>query len=187
MRRLTMIVVLTAGCASNAPPPAPNPATRDLVTAGEGMGTVHVEAPNAAMTETRVTTLSASPSAVWAILPLAFQDLGIALSTVDSTQLVMGNTGQRVRRELGDTRLSRYLNCGTSGMGLSIADRYDVRLTVFSSVRAAPTGSSLLTQVSAAASQPGVAGGAVQCASTGALEDALGRAVQLRLSGLGNR
>lgn len=134
--------------------------------------------------ETRSFAVHAAPQELWRALPLAYQDLGIALAAYDSVQLYLGNPGLAVPNgRLGRQRLSRYLNCGSDPLVGALADRYDVRLNVVSRVRPGEGVSLLETQVTGHAAQRGVSSITVGCVSTGALEEAISNAAKLRLAG----
>lgn len=78
--------------------------------------------------------IAAPLQAVWHILPIAFDSLGLQLSLVDPKRHVMGNEGIKVRARLGKERLSTYLECGTTQVGPN-ADSYEVFLTVLTDLR----------------------------------------------------
>jgi hypothetical protein len=190
MRTLLVLPLLAAAaCAStsggSAGPTTPRERQGTTVTYTTADGRqVNINLESSRTLETRSTPIAATPQQVWAALPLAYQDLGIALAAYDSVQLYIGNPGLEIRNgRLGAQRVSRFLNCGADPLGGPITDRYSVRLNVVSRVRAAPDGALLETQVTGDASQRGVAASAVPCSSTGSLEDALANAVKLRLAG----
>jgi len=134
--------------------------------------------------DTKSTIVEGSIPQTWIALALAYQDIGIPLAAHDSTQYYLGNPGLRVRRQLGNVRLSRYLNCGNNGFGLPLADSYDVLLSVVSRVGTRAGSTVVETQVMADANQPGVSAPPVKCSSAGVLEETIANAVKLRLSGI---
>ena len=172
---ITVVPLLLGACASNANN------TVHTVQRSTERGNLRLESSTSL--ETRRVALNAAPTAAWDAVRGAYEDLGVPLAVYDTTQMEIGNPGLSVQRRLKNTPLSRYLNCGARPLGRAPADEYNVRLSVVSRVRPATEGSMLETTVSAEASQPGVSGAPVTCASTGALEQALFNAVQLRLAG----
>jgi type IV pilus biogenesis protein CpaD/CtpE len=117
---------------------------------------------------------------VFRVLPEAYRTLGMEVVTSDPPNRTAGNTQIRVRRNLGRQALSTYLDCGTSGLSGPAADAFPIRLSVVSTVTPSGTTSQLRTVVRAAyvtAEQSGT----TPCNTTGALESAIARAVQLQL------
>ena len=190
MRSASVLLLFAAAAcaASGAPDSGPRQTserrtTTVTYTAPDGRP-VNINLESNSVMETRSYPIPAAPQAIWAALPLAYQDLGIPLAAYDSVQLYIGNPGMAISgNRLGGQRISRFLNCGMDGMLGALADRYDVRLNVVSRVRADGDDGILETQVAGEAAQRGTAGAAVPCSSTGQLEDALANATKLRLSG----
>jgi len=185
---LFLAVTTAAACATTGDPGTSTSVDRRTtnVSYGTGMGgetSINLETSNTI--QKRTTQVAAPAKTLWGVLPGAYQDLALDLAVYDSTLMVIGNTGLQVNRgRLGDTRVSRYLNCGTDPMGSALADRYNVRISVVSRVRDAGAGGSVLeTEVSGDAAQRAVAAVAVSCASTGVLEEAVANAAKMRLAG----
>jgi hypothetical protein len=117
----------------------------------------------------------------WALLPLAYEALGLPLSTIDpQRQLIAANT-VRAQANLRGTRLSRYVNCGTGTTGVPNADSYSVLLDVQTQVL--PTSdrahAGLATAVRAVGRPTSTSGDTrVNCVSTGALERRLAEVVR---------
>ncbi len=124
--------------------------------------------------------IAGTPDNVFRVLPEAYRAVGIELVTSDPPNRTGGNTQIRVRRNLGRAPLSSYLDCGTSGLSGPAADAYPVRLSVVSTV--IPSGStSQLRTVVRGAYATAEQSGTTPCNTTGALEAAIARAVQLAL------
>ena len=89
----------------------------------------------------------------------------------------------RIRRQLGGTRLSKYLTCGER-LGNPVADTDDIALTLFTQVVPAAGGTSTLhTLVEATARQTGSGGALINCASTGDLEQRIVQLVRAQAAG----
>lgn len=185
---LFLAVTTAAACATTGDPATTTAVDRRTtnVSYSTGSGETSINLETANTIQTRSTQIAANAKTLWGVLPGAYQDLALDLAVYDSALMVIGNPGLQVNRgRVGDTRVSRYLNCGTDPMGSALADRYNVRLSVVSRVREAGAGASVLeTEVSGDAAQRAVSSVAVSCASTGVLEEAVANAVKMRLSGV---
>ena len=109
----------------------------------------------------------------WGALPLAYEALGLSLTTLDSEQRRVGAGGQRVQGRLKGAWMSRYVDCGTAANGLPHADAYAVTLDVLSQVegRADVAAASVSTTVKAVGRPASVSSSNfVNCTTTGALE-----------------
>jgi hypothetical protein len=184
---LFLAVTTAAACASTGDPGTTTAVDRRTtnVSYASGMGETSINLETANTIQTRSTQISAPAKALWGVLPGAYQDLALDLAVYDSTLMVIGNPGLQVQRgRLGESRVSRYLNCGTDPMGSALADRYNVRISVVSRVREQGGASVLETEVSGDAAQRAVSSVAVSCASTGVLEEAVANAAKMRLAGM---
>jgi hypothetical protein len=184
-----LAVSTAAACATTSDPGTTTAVDRRTtsVSYGSGMGgetSISLETSNTI--QRRSTQVTENAKTLWGVLPGAYQDLALDLAVYDSTLMVIGNPGLQVQRgRVGESRVSRYLNCGTDPMGSALADRYNVRLSVVSRVRDAGAGGSVLeTEVSGDAAQRAVSSVAVSCASTGVLEEAIANAARMRLAGM---
>ncbi len=65
-----------------------------------------------------VSVLASGIEKAWLVLPAVYDSLGIPRSKVDRASYTIGNLGMQVRRRLGNVRLSKYLDCGTTQQGL---------------------------------------------------------------------
>jgi hypothetical protein len=185
---LFLAVTTAAACATTGDPGTSTAVDRRTtnVSYASGMGETSINLETSNTIQKRSTQVAANAKTLWGVLPGAYQDLALDLAVYDSTLMVIGNPGLQVNRgRLGDTRVSRYLNCGTDPMGSALADRYNVRLSVVSRVRDAGAGNAVLeTEVSGDAAQRAVSSVAVSCASTGVLEEAVANAAKMRLAGM---
>ena len=114
------------------------------------------------------TTLPASLTSVWAVLPAVLDRLEIDVSHVDAAAGIIGNTGYRARQIEG-VRMSRWLDCGRGPLRAN-ADAYDVTLTVLVQLVPASNGTTVQTTVDAYARDRSTSGGPVHCVSWGSLE-----------------
>jgi hypothetical protein len=105
-------------------------------------------------------------------MPAVFEGLNIPVGTIDQNTRLIGNRRIESRSgRIAGERASSYLNCGNTGIGASIADSYQINLSVLTQVVLVPGGiTQLQTSIDAYATQRGVSGAPVRCASTGRLE-----------------
>ena len=158
------------GCASGAPRVGDDATPREQTTRLEtGEGTSELRAvgsdPRASF------ALAAPPERVFGALSVAYQELGLTPTTLNTGARLIGVENAKVRRSLGGTRMSRYLSCGER-MGVQVADSDEIFLTLQTQVAAAEggAGSTLRTVVQGSARATGSGGSLINCATTGALE-----------------
>jgi len=182
------LVLAAAGCATaaeRATTQGPERVTRNTtfintVDAGGGSKVTAVTLTTyAAATETQI---ARAPDAVFGVLAGVYQDLGIAVGTIDTPNRTTGNTQIRARGRLGRVPVSTYLDCGNTGLQGAAANTFPVRMSVLSSVTPEGEGSRLRTVVEGVYTSA-EASGTVACSSTGELEGAIARAVQVRIIG----
>ena len=160
------VALMLAGCASNQ-------STREVptqqsvhVSTSTGTGALTVvssSGPN-------VTTMRATMDELWRGLPKVYDSLSIPLTVIDERTRVIGNEGFKIRRRLGKTPLSRYLECGQSQMAPN-ADEYEITLSVTTRLAAVDSQETkVTTMVEASAKGLQFAGQAARCTSRGALE-----------------
>lgn len=158
---------------------------------GSQQSTVRIDGGASGASEIRLTRddaafetpVATSPDAAFAALPAAYEALGMPINTLITDARTVGTSGLRVRGRLGKTPLSRYLQCGIDATGLQHADSYQVQMSVMTRVNAAasaPGGSTLVTQVVAAARPMSVSGNEIACTSTGQLERVIATTTMLR-------
>lgn len=124
------------------------------------------------------------PDDVYAVLPAAFDRLGLAVNQSVPASKQIGAVEQRVRRRLGKEAVATYVSCGRNAAGMDNADSYEVILTVQSAVNAgaAPTDAKLAVRVYGVARPMGLNGDAVNCETRGVLEQRLAGEVKLLLA-----
>lgn len=175
MRTIALLTFLTvAGCSSSNRTAATTEEQMVRVSGGGG-GTTQIH--TTATTRPRVITLEIGVEEAWRALPAAYAAAGIEIARSDAALRVIGNPGFRVRRRLGDTAISRYLDCGNAQGGPS-ADSYEVHFSVLSELSAEAAGRTTLTTVVDAVARPvNFSGDPVRCFSKGVLETRIANAV----------
>jgi hypothetical protein len=115
---------------------------------------------------------------VWRALPGVFLELDIEPGTVDQKAHVISNTAFVVRRSIGGTSLSRYVDCGSS---ISGAAAMQMKVTLSLTVQVVAADSVNVAKLRSQLDGWGVAEGTsstrVHCATTGALEARIARMV----------
>jgi hypothetical protein len=167
--------LVPAACASTN---ASTPTQVDRVIVSSDAGTIrsHEEIPTAS------TTVKSTPAQVFPALRGAYEELGIKVVVFDSSGVGgrVGNPYFVKTSRLGNTPLSRYLDCGGTITGPA-ADNYKVTMSVLSVVSASGSGSAVHTRVSARADNAAASGGSLSCLPIGTLEAALHRVLVRRL------
>lgn len=179
--RLSLVVgaaVAAIGCAGTGPPPARAPGPMRILAVDQNGATIQTSTAGVERTN-----YSASPDELFRVTLLAFADIGVEPTVIDAQQKRIGNPGFIRTRTLGSVPLSRYLECGTNMSGVK-ADNDRITLVVESIIEADGTKDSAMRILvnASAKSMMGSSTAAVECASTGRLEQLLRNAVGLRLA-----
>ncbi len=169
MRHTALIaLILTAACSSTGSPPGPGGAAPlpSITTSGTTMDVTYSPS-RGVVTE----VVEATPEAAWEALPKAYADLGIPVREVSEASRTLGNSRFTLSRRLGETPLSRYLECG-SGLTGPFADRYRIELLIRTSIVPVDGGGVRVeTYVEASGRNPeGSSNTIVACATTQRLE-----------------
>jgi hypothetical protein len=172
---LLLCVASVAACASSntpsqtANPPQQTVSIRSQTLAGPGSAGLRIVpggGPN-------VLKVGASIDRVWRALSAVYDSLPVPVALLERRNHVIGNEGFKLRRRLGKTALSKYLECGQSQMEPN-ADEYEITLAVLSRAVASDSQTTIVTTtVKASAKGLQFAGQFSQCTSTGALETRL--------------
>jgi hypothetical protein len=126
-----------------------------------------------------VTPLASTPERAWTALVATFGALGIEPANVDVQRRFYGNQGVEPKNgRIAGIPTARLLNCGTTPTGVPLAQSYQVRLSVISSLEPAPEGSRLTTRVSGVAASRDGSSTQVPCGSTGRLEQRIAELMQ---------
>lgn len=182
--RSALLAAALTGCATATDPArGPERVTRTTTmiatvdAAGVSKVTPITITSYAAASETQI---ARAPNAVFGVLAGVYQDLGIAIGTVDTPNRTTGNTQVRARGRLGRVPVSTYLDCGNTGLQGAAANAFPVRLSVLSYVTPEGEGGSRLRTIVEGVYTTAESSGTVACSSTGELEGAIARAVQTR-------
>lgn len=180
-RRALSLLVAAAACGSPGPTSGPGGvAPAPSITVGATTTDVTFTPSRGVV----VDVIQATPQAAWTALPKAYAELGIPVREVSDASRVLGNSRLVISRRLGDTPLSRYLECG-SGLTGPFADRYRVELLIRTSVVPGDGGGTRVeSYLEATARNPeGSSNTGVACASTQRLERDIARRVQALAGG----
>lgn len=148
MRLTLAFLVVLAGCASQA---TTGGAVSESVRIGSGTtgGNLSIT-PNSGVA---VTTVAMPIDAVWRALASVYDSLGITVATMDTRTRTLGNSGFKVRRQLGKVPLSRYIECGTTQIGPN-ADSYDVNLVLLTRLESEAGGGTRISTTFEASARP---------------------------------
>ena len=125
MRAVVLLsLAALSACASSTPGTA-RPETESVRIGGAERNNMRMTS----ITQTNVTPINFPIGKAWHAMPAAFDALSIPITTVDTARHTMSNDGFKLRRQLGSTPLSRYIDCGTTQIGEN-ADSYEVFITV---------------------------------------------------------
>lgn len=182
MRTATLLaLVLASSCGPAGSGPAPGAAIPppSVTETGTGMDVVY-SSSRSVVTD----VVQATPEAAWAALPKAYADMGIPVREVSEASRTLGNSRLAISRRLGDTPLSRYLECG-SGLTGPFADRYRIEMLIRTSIVPADGGAVRVeTYLEATGRNPeGSSNTGVPCASTQRLERDIAGRVRAHVGG----
>lgn len=177
MRVVALIsaVALVACASGNMPPSATSEHSAD--------GLAPAADPRIAMPETmNPDELPFPADDVWRALPRAYDSLGIWLTLYDRRQRLIGNQGMQLRGKLGNTRLSKYIDCGDTQIGPS-ADSYEVNLSVITYVGVNSKGlATMTTRVASAARSLAFSQNYIRCRSNSEIEKRILQIVSARIA-----
>jgi hypothetical protein len=118
----------------------------------------------------------------WPAVRSAYDSLSLPVATFDPATHTIATTTLRLRRRLGETSLSKYVNCGNTQGGQS-ADSYEIQLSVQTVLQAADAGATLVLSTVTAEGRPiTLSGEYTRCTSTGNLERSVAAIVAARLT-----
>jgi hypothetical protein len=176
------VVGMAMGCAGSTGPvveAGPRDATTTVSTVSDA-GTVDLRTTRSDPTGSF--SIAAPADRVWRVLSTVYTDLKLSATTLDTQARRIGVENARLRRQLGGTRMSKYISCGER-LGNPVADTDDIALTLFTQV--VPAGgeaSTLRTLVEATARQSGSGGTLINCATTGELEQRIVSMVRAQIA-----
>lgn len=168
---LTLAVAAAAGCSSNPRPSQTSPASIQTTRIAGNVDGGPTNITTTSVPTANVTQVAAPMDRAWAALRAAYDSVGVPVATVDTAKHLLGNTGFKLRRRLGSTALSRYLDCGAAQGGPN-AETYEVFLAVATQLQPGTSAgwTQATTSVQASAKPVSFAGEYVACTSNGALE-----------------
>ena len=160
---------LGSACASSqANPPVEISAGSQRISTVTGSGTT-IGGPVASPAGIAA-RLTSPPDSVFAALQSVYKELAVPLTVVDPTGRQIGNQSFRTRRRLAGAPMQTYLDCGGSS-GQPNAETYDITLSVVSYVAVAGKEVTLVTRLSATASDATIGrGNSMNCSTTGDFE-----------------
>jgi hypothetical protein len=149
-----------------------------------------IEQPGAAPLRVERQTLASGATVdipvqkAWEVMIAVYNDLGIEPTTLLHDTKVIGNASLKLRRSIGGTPLSRYLDCGAgTGVGPN-ADYWNVEMSVMT--RLIPDGEThtkVQSIVEATARPVSLGSNPVVCSSTAALETRIAKLVGQKTRG----
>jgi len=169
------------GEAPSAPREQTTRSTQMITTVDAAGRTTVIPITTTSFSGAREVEVQASADDVFRVLGEAYTDLGMTVGTIDPPNRTTGNANFAARGKLGRTDISNYLDCGQTGLRGPAANVFPVRMSVLTMVVPNGQTSRVRTLVSGAYAAA-EASGNVGCTSTGELEGAISRAVQLRLA-----
>ncbi len=179
MHRLIIMLPLLIACSSASRSAAPAPPTPPQVIEVSGAAPLRVEKERIASGG----SVAAPIGQVWNVIGTVYRELGIEPTTILSDTYVIGNQSLKIRRSLGGTPLSRYIDCGSgTGVGPN-ADYYNVELSVMTYLLANGSGGTDIRSVVDATAKPvSLGSNPVACSSTSLLESRIAKMLQERMS-----
>jgi len=126
--------------------------------------------------------LNAAFSKAFAAVAAAFDDLELPVNISDKSQGLVGNTKIQALRDLAGNRLTRLLDCGSKSTGLN-AETYRISLVFLALLDSIDANHTKVRVGFTAGAEPpgGSARDAVNCSSSGVLEQQLIDLAKLRL------
>lgn len=120
-------------------------------------------------------SLTGSPASLWPRLNAAFANIGLPVTERDSADYAVAAQNAQFSGRLGNSPMSRVVDCGLTTVGSQRANSYRVWLTVASQLQPSGTGTVLRTTVVAKAQDQSSSTAAVQCGTTGVLEQEIAK------------
>jgi hypothetical protein len=175
-------MALMACASANTPQSGPGtiPVETVRIQPGSGSGMTMSTIPNV---PSHAATVAYPLDRVWGAVRAAYDSVSVPVAIMETSTGTIGNGNLRVRRRLGTTMLSRYINCGSTQGGPS-ADTYEVQLSVSTTVRPGTTAgtTTVTTSVEARGRPITISSEYTICTSTGALEARIVELVKGQLS-----
>ena len=174
-----------AACASS------NPEAEPMSGAGTPVPVRVQTSPEVVTTLNTMPTTSEANSAVvnasvgraWSALADVYAELGLTPTQFRSGDHLLTVENARIKRQLGNVTLTRYLECGMGQSGAN-ATNYEVTMNLRSQLRAVDsTHTEVRTLLDATARPVAVSGTQVTCQTTNALEQHIAKSVAKKAGG----
>jgi len=176
---LVLSVAGLAACASANTATERTPTEQTVRVVGAG-GITAASASMVSSDEAASTTLPITVEQGWRLLPTVYEAVGIPITIADPAKHSVGNDGFNLRRQLGKTSLSRYLDCGETQIGPN-ADTYQVHLSVHTQITPDASGNARISTLVEAAAKPVTFNQDYShCTSTGRLEQRIADEIRTR-------
>lgn len=173
-----VLMLLLAACSAREPELGSTAGREETVTITGADGTVAGEMRLTRENYVARNSVNATPAEVFAVLPAAFQSVGLPAPEIDPQQGIAVVQPFTVTRRIGDARMSTLLDCGRGPAGL-YADSYRIHLSVVTQVTAdGASGSSILTRLEAIGQNTGGTSGNARCSTSGQLEASIVDAIR---------
>lgn len=180
MHRLPLLCLLLVAACTPGSARAPD-APPSVIVTGSG---AHVQLSGGARDQ--AARLDAAPGTVWPAVLRVYEELGLPVSSVNTSQWQVGSR-KTFSRRLGGERLSRYVDCGAGSVGAPNADSYLVTLSVDTRLEEASTaaapGTVLHSSISGTGKDPGSSKDQIRCTSTARLEARIAEMVSEEVAG----
>jgi len=181
MRAAAWVSCLSFVACATANRPAGSPTASETVRVGDGAGGTMTAEIHPTINAIGA-TVPFSIDRAWPAVRSAYDSLSLPVATADPATHTLATTALRLRRRLGETSLSKYINCGNTQGGQS-ADSYEIQLSVQTVLQPADAGTTrVLSTVTAEGRPITLSGEYTRCTSTGNLERAIAAVVAARLS-----
>ncbi len=155
--------------------------TQNIIQTG-GAGNLSVGTGMTNIVQASTARMLVNADKVFAVLPGAYESLGIPITTMVSKERMLGNLDFKVRARIGALPMRRLLDCGYQQSEPN-ADGYQIQMSVSSEVKDNGDGTSVLATVVQATGRPVQFSGAdVRCTTVGELEKRIAAVVQQKLS-----
>ncbi len=146
---LAAALLVAASCASSATTPVETGTRTVTVVTATGTENLRIRQDDGAAEY----AIGLPVDLVWKALPAVYDSLGIPLSTLDRTQMIIGAEAHKMRKSLKGVALSRYFDCGTTQIGAN-ADSYEITLLLLTRVMPAAGNTSKLEVTTIANARP---------------------------------
>lgn len=173
MRGIVLLLAIAlAGCATGHSG-TEQPSSQSVRIVGSGAANLRMSPSDGS----RQSMIAVPIDKAWKVLPAIYDSLGIMTDNVDPARKVVGHSGMKLHRTLGETLLTKLIDCGST-QGFPSADSYEIQLSVFTQLQNADAANTKVTTSLTAIGRPmAFAGEYVKCSTKGALEATISDAV----------